>query len=475
MSLRIIFTLIVISALPCLGFGQEVWSLEKCILHALDNSLSLKQSVLSLDEATINKHVANQGRMPTVDGSTSYNLSFGRRVDPTTNDFINRSFGNQGFSLSTGVLVFNGGRITNQIKRADLGKQAAQLDVDQMKNDLSLEVALAYIQILFAQENLTNAQKSYDLIQSQIEQIDRLIAVGSRPKNARLDLVAQSAQNEQLVVSAENNVAIAYLTLKQLLQLEDTFDLVVEAPDIPVPTEYEIETAATQSIYQQALTWQPSIKAGELRRQNAEVGVAIARTDMIPSLSLGGSIGSNWSSSARDQIISGTQLVGQDAFLNGERVNLQFESPTFNTNKINYPDQINQNLGYGFGISLQVPIYNQGRQKANLDLAKLDVVRSDIANKQVKNQLKTDVQRAVTDAKAAKKQYEAALRTAEATGAAYQDTEKRFNLGVANNFEFITAQNNRDQAEVDLIIAKYDYIFKSKVLDYYQGKNITLN
>jgi outer membrane protein len=455
--------------------GQEVWSLEKCIQHAIDNSLSLKQSVLSLDEASISKHMADQGRMPTVDGSTSYNLSFGRRVDPTTNDFINRSFGNQGFSVSSGVLLFNGGRITNQIKRADLGKQAAQLDVDQMKNDLSLEVALAYIQILFGQENLNNAQKSYDLIQSQIEQIDRLIAVGNRPKNARLDLVAQSAQNEQLVVAAENNIDIAYLTLKQLLQLDDTFDLVVEAPDIPVPTEYEIEAAATQNIYNQALAWQPSIKAGELRRQNAEIGVAIARTDMIPSLSFGGSIGSNWSSSARDQIISGTQLVGQDAFLNGEPVSLQFESPTFNTNKINYPDQINQNLGYGFGISLQVPIYNQGRSKANLDLAKLDVVRSDIANKQVKNQLKTDVQRAVTDAKAAKKQYEAALRTAEATGAAYQDTEKRFNLGVANNFEFITAQNNRDQADVDLIIAKYDFIFKSKVLDYYQGKRITLN
>lgn len=475
MFLRIVSTLITISTLASLCLGQEVWSLEKCIQHALDNSLSLKQSVLSLDEATISKRMANQGRMPTVDGSTSYNLSFGRRVDPTTNDFINRSFGNQGFSVSSGVMLFNGGRITNQIKRADLGKQAAQLDVDQMKNDLSLEVALAYIQILFAQENLTNAQKSYDLIQSQIEQIDRLIDVGNRPKNARLDLIAQSAQNEQLVVAAENNIEIAYLTLKQLLQLDDTFELAVEAPDISVPTEYEIEAAATQDIYNQALGWQPSIKAGELRRQNAEVGVAIARTDMIPSLSFGGSIGSNWSSSARDQIIIGTQLVGQDAFLNGEPVSLQFESPTFNTSKINYPDQINQNLGYGFGISLQVPIYNQGRSKANLDLAKLDVVRSDIANKQVKNQLKTDVQRAVTDAKAARKQYEAALRTAEATGAAYADTEKRFNLGVANNFEFITAQNNRDQADVDLIIAKYDYIFKAKVLDYYQGKRITLN
>ncbi|NND32372.1 MAG: TolC family protein [Saprospiraceae bacterium] len=457
------------------GIGQEVWSLEKCVQHALDNSLAIKQSVLSFDEAHINKRMADQGRLPTVDGSTSYNLSFGRRVDPTTNDFINRSFGNQGFSVSTGVVLFNGGRISNQIRRADLGKQAAELDVEQMRNDLSLDVALAYIQILFAQENLTNAQKSYDLIQSQLEQIDRLIEVGSRPKNARLDLVAQSAQNEQMVVAAENNIDIAYLALKQLLQLDDSYQMTIEIPDLPIPADYDVEAANTGDVYGKALAWQPSIRAGELRKQNAEIGVALARTNMIPSLSMGGSIGSNWSSSARDQTEVGTQLVGQDAFVNGEPISIQFEAPVFDVTKVNYPDQINQNLGYGFGVSLQVPIYNQGRSKANLDLAKLDVVRSDIANEQVKNQLKTDVQRSIADAKAAKKQYEAALRTAEATRAAFQDTEKRYNLGVANNFEFISAQNNRDQAEVDLIIAKYDYIFRSKVLDYYQGKRITLN
>ena len=437
--------------------------------------LSVRQASLASDEAGINQRVANQGRFPSVDGSSSYNLNFGRQIDPTTNDFLNRSFGNQGFSVSVSATLFNGGRITNQIKRSHLGKQAANLDVEQIKNDLALDVALAYIQILFAQENHSNAQKSLDLINSQLEQIDRMIDVGTRPKNARLDLVAQSAQSEQLVVTTQNDIDIAFLSLKQLLQLDDSFEMTVEAPDLPVPTEYDTEAASTPDIYKKALDWQPSIKAGELRRQNAEIGVAMSRADMIPSLGVGGSVGSNWSSSARTFSQSGTRLEMQEFLVNGEPFNVEFESPVFQESKINYPNQINQNLGFGFGLRLNIPIYNQGRSKGNLDLAKLEVVRSDIANEQVKNQLKTDVQRAVADTKAAKKNYEAALRTAEARRAAYQDTEKRFTLGVANSFEFITAQNDRDQAEVNLIIAKYDYIFKSKVLDYYQGKRITLN
>jgi len=457
------------------SFSQEVWSLEKCVQYAIEHSLSLRLSTLNADGASVNKRIAEQGRMPNLDGTTSYNLSFGRRIDPTTNDFINSSFGNHGFSISGGILLFNGGRITEQIKQARLGKDAADLDVEQIKNDLALEVAIAYIQILFAEENLGNAQKSLDLINSQIDQMDKFIAAGSRPKNARLDLLAQSAQNEQIVVSAENEIDLSYLNLKQLLQLDGSFDLKIEVPDVPLPSEYEIEAASPTEIYAQALEWQPAIKAGELRKISAESGVAIAKTAMIPSLSAGVSVGSNWSSSARTQLETGTELMEQNFILNGEPFNVQFETPIFDIQKVNYFDQINQNIGYGFGITASVPIYGQGRSKGNLDLAKLDVVRSEIETQQVKNQLNVDVQKAVADAKAAKKQYEASLSTVEARRAAYADTEKRFNLGVANSFEFITAQNNRDQAETDLIIAKYDYIFKSKVLDYYQGKQITLN
>ncbi|MCB0665674.1 MAG: TolC family protein [Saprospiraceae bacterium] len=455
--------------------GQEVWTLDRCIEYAIENSLSVKEASVNRDAAGIDEKMASQLRYPSVSGSTGYNLSLGRQVDPTTNDFINQRFANQGISISAGATLFNGSRITNQIKQAQLGKEAAQLDLEQIKNDLALDVSLAFIQILFSQENLNNAQKSLDLINSQIEQMDRQIDVGTRPKNARLDLVAQAAQSEQLVVAAQNDIDIAYLSLKQLLQLEDSYEMTIEAPDIALPTEYETEAVKTGEVYGQALAWQPSIKAGELRKRNAELGVAISRSNLLPSLGIGGSLNTNWSSQFQQFVDGGTELMTQEFILNGEPVTVQFESPVTNRVDVKYLDQLNQNLGYGFGLQVNVPIYSRGQNKGTLDLAKLEVVRSDIANQQVKNQLRTDVQRAVTDVKAAKKTYEAAMRTAEARRAAYQDTEKRFNLGVSNSFEFISAQNERDQAEVNLIIAKYDYIFKSKVLDYYQGKRITLD
>ena len=465
--------------------AQETWSLERCVKYALDHSLDLRQSRIDAKQAEVNQIAAKQLRYPNLTGSTGYDVSFGRQVDRATNDFINERFGNQNLRLNTNVTLFNGGRINNQIKQSALGLQAAELEAEQMSNDISLMVANAFIQILFAKENLSNAEKSRDLISSQLENIDKLIAAGSRPRNERLDLVAQFSQNEQMVVAAANDVDIATLSLKQLLQLDIGVEMDIEVPDIALPSDYDVASLDANEIYQTAKSWQPGIKAGELRKKNAEIGVALARTAMIPELSLGAGAGTFYSTAAKSffptggtSVIPFTNLLGgstQGIFLNGESTDLSAEVGDFRSEKTSYGDQLNQNLGFGVGVSLSVPIYNQGRSKGNHEIAKLEVVRSEIANEQVKNTLKTNVQRSVADLKAAKKQFEAATSTAEANRAAYSDAEKRFGLGVSNNLEFTTAQTNRDRAEVDLIIAKYDYIFKSKVLDFYMGKQITLN
>ena len=465
--------------------AQETWSLERCVKYALDHSLDLRQSKVDAKQAEVNQIAAKQLRYPNLNGSTGYDISFGRQVDRATNDFINERFGNQNLGLNTNVTLFNGGRINNQVKQAALGLQAAELEAEQVSNDITLMVANAFIQILFAKENLSNAEKSRDLIGSQIENIDKLIEAGSRPRNERLDLVAQLSQNEQMVVAAANEVDIATLSLKQLLQLDIDVDMNIEVPDVALPSDYEIASLDANAVYEKAKTWQPGIKAGELRKKNAEIGVALARTAMIPELSFGAAARTFYSTAAKSffptggtSIIPFTNLLGsgtQGILLNGETTDLSAQVGDFRSERTSYPDQLNQNLGFGVGMTLSVPIYNQGRNKGNHELAKLEVVRSEIANEQVKNTLKTNVQRSVADLKAAKKQFEAATRTAEANRAAYSDAEKRFTLGVSNNLEFTTAQTNRDRAEVDLIIAKYDYIFKSKVLDFYMGKQITLN
>ncbi|NND06922.1 MAG: TolC family protein [Saprospiraceae bacterium] len=455
--------------------SQESWSLERCISYAFEHSLTIRQSRLDAKQSSINQIAAKQLRAPNLNGSSNYNISYGRQIDPTTNDFINQRFNSQNLSVNGGITLFAGGRINSQIRQSNLAVDAADLDIEQLENDLALNIAQTYLQILFAEENLANAKKSLELIQAQLDQMEKMIRAGSRPRNAGLDLVAQVAQSEQMVINSENEITIGYLNLRQLLQMEDTL-IRIEIPEISLPSEYDIAALNTKKVYESALSWQPNIRSGLLRRKQAELGVLLSKTDMMPSLSLGFSVGSRFSSFTRRQGPQiDTETTSQDIFLNGEMLVLSFDQPIFDFQKVSYLDQINENLAYGLGLNLAVPIYNQGRSKANLQLAQLDVVRTEISNQQLKNDLRANVERAITDVKAGKKQYEAAVSTVEATRAAYQDTEKRFGLGVANSLEFVTAQNNRDQAETNLLIAKYDYLFRLKVLDFYQGKKLTLN
>jgi len=471
-----IFLLFCVGALTNTASSQEVWSLQRCVEYALENSIALETSKLNIMDADIGANQAWQLRLPNLTGSSGYNLSFGRRIDPSTNDFINQRFGNQTVSVSGGVLLWNGGQVNNQIKQSKINQEAAELDLKQLENDISLQVASTYLNILFARENEANARKSLELTQNQLDQIDKLIAAGSRPRNASLELIAQIAAGEQAIIAAQNNGALANLDLKQLLQLDPAMDLEIVVPAFSAPTEYEVAELDAENIYDIALENQPNIKAGDLRAKNAELGVALAKTNFYPSLSIGGSLGSNFSSvAARRGDLTGVDYISAPARIAGENIALELGQPSFDFDKIKYTDQLSENFGYGVGLSLDVPIFTQGRNKVALERAKLDVRRNQVANQELKNTLRSTIERAVTDAKAAQLQHEAAQRTLEASIASYSDTQKRFDLGVSNSFELTTAINNRDRAEVDVLIAKYDFIFKTKVLDFYQGKTITLD
>ncbi len=458
------------------SYSQEIWSLPRCVEFALENSIALENSKLNVTDAEISANLAWQQRLPQLDGSSGYNLSFGRSIDPSTNDFISQQFGNQTISVSGGVLLWNGGQVNSLIKQARTNQEAAVLDLKQLKNDISLQVASTYLNILFAREREANARKSVELTRSQLDQIEKLIAAGSRPRNASLELVAQIATGEQAVITAQNDGVLAKLDLKQLIQLDPDVDFDIEVPALSVPTDYEIAELNAANIYRIAVQNQPNIQAGELRARNAELGVSLAKTNFYPSLTIGGSLGSNFSSvAARRGDPTGIVFSPIPAKLSGENVNFELGQPAFDFDKIGYFDQINQNFGYGLGLSLNVPIFRQGSNKLTLERAKIDVRRNQVANQDLKNTLRSTIARSVTDVRTSKLQYEAALRTLEASSASYSDTQKRFDLGVTNSFELTTAINNRDRAEVDVLIAKYDFIFKTKVLDFYQGKPIILD
>ncbi len=454
--------------------AQEVWTLESCVRHALENSLLIKDASLAIDNAEVNKKTATQARYPSLNGTTNVGLNFGRTIDPVTNDFITQSFLSNTFGLNTGITVYSGGRINNTVKQSDIDLRAAERDFDQVENDIVLQVATAYLNVLFARENLENASKQFAITEEQLDQIEKLIASGSRPENERLDIEAQLATREQAIVTNQNNLDISILSLKQLLRLEPDYDLVLEVPE-NIEVLSDPDQLTFQEVYRSALRTQKDVEAQQLRVQSAEVGVSIAKSALYPTVTLGGSLGSRYSN--QGMRLAGTQTItqSQEVRANGTPVTIEsdVQIPILENNP--YFDQIDENISYGVGMSVNIPIYNNYRTKGSIEQARLNVMRNSNLLENIKDQVKNVVQQALADARAAKKSLRAAEKNQLAQEAAFNNATRRYELGAINSFDLSQIQNQLEQAEINLIISKYDYLFRMKVIDFYMGKPITLN
>ena len=477
---KIVLTLVWISFLQLSLHAQESWSLEKCIKYAQQNSMTIKQAEVGIENAKLTLKGNQLSRLPNVNVSGSAGLQFGRTIDPTTNTFSTESIGSNSFTLSAGVTLFNGNRINNSIKQSKYDVAAQKAESEDIANTLALNVAAAYLQILFAEEQLENAKKQLEQTKDQLAQTDKLIRAGSLPENDRLQILAQIATDEQAVVSQENNVAISYLNLKNLLQLEPDFEMLIDRPEVIIPTE-DPEQFAFPAVYNQALTTQPIIRAGDLRMNSANLDEAIARAGMLPSLRLFGNMQTYFNSEAIDitnpdlsdaSIEFGSPRTVEFNGVEGVIREQQLVGVTFG--KRGYFDQFSDNFGQSVGVSINIPIYNNGQNQIAIQRARLGVISTEITNEQNKQTLKANIQRAIADARAGKKALDASQRSVEALRASYDNAQKRFNLGAINTFELTTAKNQLDQAEVNLIIAKYDYLYKVKIVEFYQGKQLSL-
>ena len=455
--------------------AQEVWSLQKCVAYAQENNLTIQQSRLLIEQAKLNEQLGKYSRYPSLNASSAFGYQFGRTIDPTTNTFITEGIGGQTLNLDAGISLYNGGRINNSIKQSKINREAAEADLMQSSNDITLLIATTYLNVLFAKEQLTASKQRLALTNEQKKQTQKLISSGAIPANDILDVDAQIARNEQDLVAQENNLSISLLNLKQLLQLAPDFELDVEVPNIDWDENADIDALKLAGVYEQAVLTQPFIKAGELRLKSAEMQVDIAKADLMPSIGLFGGIDSRYSTKSPEFSDSEIQLGNPiPVVINGNASSIQTFGP-LQTGEVSYFSQINDNLGQSIGLNIRIPIYNNHRTKISMEQAKLNISSTLIQNEQAKQQLKTDIQTAITNAKASRKQMDASMKTVNATKAAYENASKKFTLGAINSFELSQAKNQFDNAQVESIVAKYDYIFKLKVVDFYRGKQITLN
>lgn len=461
----------------CVLSAQETWSLERCITQAQENSRQIKQSQIAVKNAKLILKQDEWSRYPSVSANSNLGFNFGRSVNPSTYAFENNATNYNSWGLSAGAMLYNGGRINNQIKQSDVDVKAAQADLEQSAADVALSVAQAYLQILLNDEQLENAKKRLQTTQSQLDRIEKQIKAGQLAPNARYDLQAQAARDEQQIVTASNNVEISYLNLKNLLELSPETAMKIERPNIIIPTGTNPEGYMFRAIYNQALNNQPQIRAGDLRIKSAELAVKVAQAALLPSLSVSANLNSNYSSTILD-FTRGRSVeipIKQKIILNGQTTEVTFlQTQSTDVPKKTYPSQLGDNFGQGISLNLSIPIFNGLSRQIGVQRQRLNVENQILALDRNKQQLKTDVQNAIANARAAKKSYEAAQKTYDAQKAAFEATEKRFQIGNANGFEFTQAKNNADTAERDLIVAKYDYLFRLKIVDFYEGKKLTL-
>lgn len=428
-------------------YSQGKWSLEKCIQYAQDNNLQIKIQELN---TRLNQNYLLQSKaniLPSLNAGASQSLTYGRSIDFLTNLPVDDN--NQAFSyqVTSQMNLFNGFQTINTIKQNSLIYKASEKDLEKIRNDISLNIAAAYLQILFAIEQLSITQNQFEISKLQVDRTTALVNAGSLPMGNLLEIQAQLALEELRMVNAKNQMSLAYLTLTQLLDLSSSKNFEIEIPDF---SEFSFENLAysVDEIFKTAIEIQPQIKSSEYSLKSAMKGLSIARGKRSPRLSLSGS----YSSTYRRLIRDGEVYGNPDPFW----------------------DQLDNNQSSYISLGISIPLFNALQTTTGIKNAKINVQNYDYQLQMKINQLYKEIQQAYADAVSSYENYQASVKAVTYSAESFRYTEQRFNVGLVTSVDYNTSKNQLTKVQSDLLRAKYEYIFNINVLEFYLGNQISL-
>jgi len=466
----LLFAAISFSTLFVQAQSAKTWTLKECILYAIENNFQIAQSDLQVEQSKINVLQSKANVIPTLSGSANHTYNFGRRIDPFTNQFATNRVQSDNFSLSSGVNLFSGFSNTQTIFANQLAVIASKYQNDQLKNDISLQITNAFLQIILSDELLSIAESQLNNTRIQRDQGKLLYESGRTAKGDFLQTEAQLANEELNVLNARNRLDLAKLTLAQLIGLEDASGFDVIRPDFS-SLKMELPPYNERELITVAFTNQPGILGSEYQVRSAEKSLQAARGAYYPSLSAFGGIGTGYSELARSIVGTTTQTQNLGTFM-GQPIEIDVEVPV--TELTPFSDQWNQNFNRTFGLSLNVPIFNNLRTRNQVSLQKITLENAQLQEKITKNQLRRDIQTAFFDARSAFERYKATQKSVTALEESFGYMQDRFDVGMINMLEYNTAKNQLVAAKSNLAQARYEFILRVKVLDFYQGNAIEL-
>ncbi len=424
--------------------AQNTWSLEKCIEYALENNIQIKQQQLNTDYYENQVSQAKSNKLPNLNAQLGNDYSFGRSLT-YDNTYKNVNSASVSGGASTNLTIWNGFILSNEVKRQELDLQATMQDLQKAKDDIMLNIAGAYMEILFAQEVVLIDTAQIFVTKQQINRTQQLVNAGSLAKGSLLEIQAQQAREELQLVNDQNTVELAYLTLYQLLDLPIEQHFKIEKPVLP-EIKANITMANSLDVYNNALNTRPEIIAAQLRVKSAEKQLEIAKGNQYPSLSFGANYYNLYNNKYTD--VFGSNIV--------------------------FSDQLKNNGRASAGFTLNIPIFNRFQVRNAISNANLQIYDYKYRLQTASNTLRKDIEQAYANALASLNRYISSQKAVVSMEEAFRYIEEKFNVGMVNSVDYNLQKNQLTVAQSQLLQAKYEYIFRTKILDFYNGIPVEL-
>lgn len=425
----------------------KIWTLEECVKYAIDNNISIKQTQLDTIDAAVGKRGAIGNFLPSINASTSHSWNVGLNQNITTGLLENQTTQFSAIGANVGLNIYDGMQNLNNLRRAKMQIIASQYQLTKIQEDVALNVANAFLQVLFDKELLKVQIEQKAINEKQLIQTQEYVNAGTLPKGDLLDIKATLASDEQKVIAAENALLISKLSLAQLLQLKEFYNFDVK-DETDITDENNMLEKTPLTIYEQAKEQRTEIKIANANLEIAMKDLAIAKGAYQPKLQAFYNYDTRISY-ADISYIQGDQLITEAA-------------PPF-------WQQFQDNKGQSFGAQISIPIFNGFSTKNEVERSKVNVERKKIVLEQEDLTLQRNVYTAYTDTKGALKAYESALSALEARQGSYDYAKEKYNVGLMNSFDFFQSQTLLTNAQSEVLRTKYDYIFKLKILEFYFG------
>ncbi|MBI5370392.1 MAG: TolC family protein [Sphingobacteriales bacterium] len=478
-SIKLAVALLVFTA----SSGQDKWDLRQCVDHAVKNNISVRQTDLQSRFSALVYNQSKAAQLPSFNYSGSVGYRLGRSENPTTGVLEDNNFLNIGMQLQAGITVFNWFSRKNTIEASRLSWEADKEQTKKIQNDISLNVAVAYLQILLAREQANLSEAQVNLSRAQLENTRKKVDAGALPELNAAELEAQLARDSSSLVTARAAAIQFLLQLKSLLNLDAGLDFDIATPPVNLIPVDPIASLQPEEVYASAIKFMPQQKINELRILSAKKNTEVAKAELYPSITAFGNLSTSaiyFKRAIYNQLLAGYTSTGARADVNGTYYPVEVPNYIDGSTVVRYykpasiPKQFNTNFGQSVGVGISVPVFNGKTARTAWERSKVTLQQQELLKEQGDMQLKQDIYKAYNDATAALQKYNADVKAMQTAEKAYSFTSKRYDQNLLSAFELVSSQTNLQKAKIQALYSQYDYVFKMKLLEFYKGQGLKL-